>query len=89
MQNAMTDVDAIRRILVDEWDPIGCGVADDEYDAYIPMLYHMMRSGVSLDELSDRLCRIETQQIGMTLYDGMKERNDGIAALLLDVVRRR
>jgi hypothetical protein len=30
------DVDAIRRVLMPEWDPIGCGAPDDEYDSYFP-----------------------------------------------------
>ena len=34
----------IRKILLCDWDPIGCGRPDDEYDSYIPMIYSILRS---------------------------------------------
>ena len=56
-----TDVDAIRRILMSEWNPIGCRVPDDEYDGYIPQIYLLMQMQVTIDELAPHLQEIETQ----------------------------
>jgi hypothetical protein len=57
------DVDAIRQVLMSEWDPIGCGVPDDEYDGYIPAIYHFMHARASVEELASHLQEIETQRM--------------------------
>ena len=57
------DVDAIRRVLMSDWDPIGCGVPDDEYDRYIPVIYRFMQSRASIEELALHLQALETQQM--------------------------
>jgi len=34
---------AIRAVLWRDWDPIGCGVPEDEYDSYIPDVMNLLR----------------------------------------------
>lgn len=48
-----------------EWDPIGCGVPDDEYDSYIPGIYQMMQLQSDVDKLSAYLQHVETKLIGL------------------------
>jgi hypothetical protein len=78
------DVDAIRPILMSEWDPIGCGVPDDEYDSYIPVIYHYMQSRVRIEELAALLQEIETQKMCLP---ARPEVNRRVAELLLDLIK--
>jgi hypothetical protein len=44
MRRAKTGFDKVQAILHGDWDPIGCGVPKDEYDAYAwPTLSLLMR----------------------------------------------
>jgi hypothetical protein len=78
------DVDAIRKILMAEWDPIGCGVPDDEYDAYIPGIYGLMQANASVEELALHLERLETVSMGLR---GDAPRNRHVAQRLLELVQ--
>ncbi len=77
------DVDAIRSIFMAEWDPIGCGVPDDEYDGYIPGVYHLIQARSTTEELAAHLLEIETQRMGLT---GRPEVSRRVAKLLLDLM---
>ena len=65
LRNWKGDVDAIRRVLMAEWDPIGCGVPDDEYDSYIPVIYRLLQERVSAIQLSVHLQELETKEMGL------------------------
>lgn len=43
---------AIRGILHGDWDPIGSGVPQDEYDSYIWPMYAMLMRGAPRDEVA-------------------------------------
>jgi hypothetical protein len=77
------DVDAIRRILMSEWDPIGCGVPEDEYDSYIPVIYRLMQSRAGVEGLADHLERLETESMALR---GDPARNRRVAQMLLDLM---
>jgi hypothetical protein len=79
-----TDVDAIRALLMAEWNPIGCGVPDDEYDSYIPVIYRLMQARVSIEELAAHLQEIESQRIGL---HARPEVNRRVAKMLLDLMQ--
>ena len=55
----------IREVLNTEWDPIGGGVPEDEYDSYIAEIYSMLQRDASAEDLAERLLRIETDEIGL------------------------
>jgi len=60
---------AIRRILMDEWDPCmvrGAPEAQDEYDRYIMGLYRMLREGTSEKAIRDFLTKVERDGMGAT-----------------------
>jgi hypothetical protein len=60
---------AIRRALLEEWDPIGVreiAEAKDEYDGYVPTLYGMLISGKPCHEIFDYLWWLETEHMGLT-----------------------
>lgn len=77
--------DAIRKVLIDDWDPIGVrGVAGvvDEYDSYIGQVYQILRGSRSADDLVDCLGRIEQEEIGVGTTE--RSRRD-VALKLLDL----
>jgi hypothetical protein len=83
MRDWKADVNAIRRILRDEWNPIGFDVPDDEYDSYIPAVYQLLRGGASAEEISRRLWTFETTDMRLADVAGITERNDRVVGLLL------
>ena len=58
----------VRSILLSEWDPIGVRdvpAAQDEYDAYVVPLVHMLLAGQQGADVAARLLEIETQSMGL------------------------
>lgn len=78
-----TDVDVIRRVLISEWDPIGCGVPDDEYDSYIPVIFRLMQGRAGVEGLANHLEKLETEYIGC---QADPDRNRRVAQMLLDLM---
>ncbi len=59
---------AIKQILLQEWDPIGVNgapEAQDEYDSYVGGVYSRLIRQVSKQELFDHLWEIETVTMGL------------------------
>lgn len=60
--------EAIHKARLPEWDPIGVrefSEARDEYDAYVPIIYTMLTSRPSLDDMFTYLWRLETEHMGL------------------------
>ncbi len=58
----------IRRVLWEQWDPIGVNDnprAFGEYDGYSNSLYNLLMGGASDDELAQRLQQHETVDMGL------------------------
>jgi len=75
--------DAIHRILLHEWDPIG--IADepetqDEYDNYIPQIHGMLLRREPKQKLFDHLWTLETERIGLL---GSRLRTEKVVDLLI------
>jgi hypothetical protein len=79
-----THFDAIRKVLHTEWNPIGCGVPEDEYDSYIPSIYQLLRSRADATRLADHLEKIETNSMGLTTN---AENDRRVAELLLHIMQ--
>jgi hypothetical protein len=68
-QQAEEIMNAIRGILVSDWDPIG--VMDDpdwprdEYDGYIGEIYRFLARGESAEFIARHLCFIEEKLMGL------------------------
>lgn len=45
----------VREILWRDWDPIGCGVPEDEYDDYVPPVVAMLTQGKAREDVGDYL----------------------------------
>jgi hypothetical protein len=60
--------DAVRTILLNDWDPIGVRdvpEAQDEYDSYAPAIARLVAAGTSVSDLSAHLLEIETDAMGL------------------------
>ena len=60
---------AIRQILMSEWDPTGVNdtpEAADEYDGYIRPLLDLLNAGASSDEVAEYLQTVEIERMGLT-----------------------
>lgn len=58
----------IRKILLEEWDPIGIKEIDeaqDEYDFYIPDILKMIGDGQSANDLASYLMFVEKERMGL------------------------
>ena len=78
-----TSVEAIRRVLMSEWNPIGCGVPDDEYDSYIPVIYRMIRERCDVAGLASHLEELETNAMGLSARPEVDRR---VAKMLLELM---
>jgi len=76
-------VKPVRDVLFRDWDPIGCGVPEDEYDSYIPGIIRLLLQGADSQEISDHLYTLETVSMGLR---GDRERNARVAAKLLSLM---
>ncbi|TCL88057.1 hypothetical protein C8J38_1233 [Rhizobium sp. PP-WC-2G-219] len=72
----------IRKILLNEWDPIGVSdipAAQDEYDAYADTVFGMLANQTaSVDAIAHSLFKIATEHMGLS-YPKLKDRCDNAA----------
>jgi hypothetical protein len=79
----------IRRVLMDEWDPIGVNdvpEAADEYDRYIGGIYGLIQRNASERDISEHLRSLEIDEMGMVDAQGLPlladQQRDGVASSL-------
>jgi len=79
----------IRRVLMDEWDPIGVNdlpEAADEYDRYIGGIYGLIQRNASERDISAHLRSLEIDEMGMVDAQGSpllaEQKRDGVASSL-------
>jgi hypothetical protein len=78
------NVNAIRRVLVDQWNPIGVNVPDDEYDGYIPTIYRMMQELAGVEKLADHLGKLEWISMGLSPTPDLNRRVARLLVAILD-----
>jgi hypothetical protein len=76
---------AIRAILIADWDPIGLGGPPDEYDHYIAGIYRLLESGADVVKLAGHLGKLE--RISMGLRE-RPEHNRGVAERLNELSKK-
>lgn len=75
--------EAIRRVLLKEWDPIGVSEikeAQDEYDSYVGAIYNMLIMQKTKADIFDYLWWLETEHMGLT---GNRQSTEHFAERLL------
>ncbi len=58
---------AIRAILHRDWDPIGCGVPEDEYDSYLWPVMRLLNAEASREALADYLHTAARESMSSTV----------------------
>jgi hypothetical protein len=73
-------------MILHEWDPIGIqGYVDwpqDEYDAYVPDLCHLIMKGSSFEDVLAYLWWLETQHMGLP---GDRQRTEQFARRVIEI----
>lgn len=72
----------INLILWEHWDPIGCGVPQDEYASYAPGVYSFLAGRPTRDALADYLQGLAASLLSSPIERARAER---VADLLLPV----
>jgi hypothetical protein len=72
----------VQKVLWEDWDPIGCGVPKDEYDAYVPGVIGKLRHGADESALVAHLDEVGREWMGAELSDDHLRR---VAARLLEL----
>lgn len=67
MVDVKTHAAAIRKILHQDWDPIGCGVPEDEYDSYVWPVLRLLQDGVSRETLANYLRTTAAEAMSCTV----------------------
>jgi len=79
--------EAIRSVLLHDWDPIGVdrvAEAQDEYDSYVGAVYRLLFSDASDEALTDFLYKTETETMGLTRL-GMRGHLQPVVAKLRQI----
>jgi hypothetical protein len=85
--------EGLRRLLMDEWDPIGVrGVPEavDEYDSYAGIVARMLREGASPKEIQQYLTNVQEDAMGLgsindvATAERVRDRDGVVAALLVE-----
>ena len=67
-QRVLQIQNAIREILLHQWDPIGVATvaeAQDEYDSYIGGIYRLIASGAGSERIAAHLADIARDEMGL------------------------
>jgi len=86
IEQAKSYQEAIRLVLLREWDPIGVAnvpQAQDEYDSYVSQIHGFLIRHEPRHKLVDFLWWAETEHMG--LY-GNRQRTEKVADLLLQIL---
>jgi hypothetical protein len=76
----------LRRILIEEWDPIGVQdvpEAQDEYDNYLGPIARRLQEGAASGDIAAYLTRIEEDFMGLEPLPAAHERSQAVAARLV------
>lgn len=87
MVNGQRLLEAVREILLREWDPIGVAhIAEcsNEYDRYARTISRLLSDGIDGYKLTAYLCKVQTVEMGLSSVD--EERNKAIARLFLSLM---
>lgn len=83
-RDTKAETKAINTILWQDWDPIGCGVPEDEYESYVWPVYKLLNDGSSPEEVAEELRYIADTYITMSVpEERLKTVVDKLMALRL------
>lgn len=84
MRDTKAETRAINTILWRDWDPIGCGVPEDEYESYVWPVYRLLIDGKPRADVEAYLRATAAETIGVTAQeDRLQTALDKLMALRL------
>jgi hypothetical protein len=83
-RRARRGFEAVRKILWEDWDPIGCGVPPDEYDSYAWPVLEMLQRKAKREEI-DAYLRWAADQAMMSPVAEKKRSQIVDALVALDI----
>jgi hypothetical protein len=66
-RDTKAETKAINTILWQDWDPIGCGVPEDEYESYVWPIYKLLIDGAPPEEVAEELRYIADTYITLSV----------------------
>lgn len=72
----------INTVLWEDWDPIGAGVPEDEYESYAPPILRLLLDGADKTAISNYLFATAANTIACPIT---REHADHVAQMLLDL----
>jgi len=81
------DIATLRKIGFDQWDPIGGGVPEDEYDTYLLKAAGNLWNGDAVKQVADYLAKVEVEWMGLELAPGVHDRALGVAGAISGYVQ--
>ena len=81
--------EAIRQVLLVDWDPIGVSglpEAQDEYDGYIGEVYRWLANGLDRRDIARCLLELETGQMGLSCGDF--EKHNQVLLVVADKLKK-
>jgi hypothetical protein len=76
----------VRRLLMEEWDPVGvAGIPEavDEYDSYVGVVGQKLREGATADQIGAYLADISENHMGLGATAASRERDQAVARQLV------
>jgi hypothetical protein len=73
-RNAKAEARAINAILWQDWDPIGCGVPEDEYESCVWPVYKLLTDGAPREDVVAYLRRAGDENITVSVPEERLQR---------------
>lgn len=67
MRDTKAETRAINAVLWRDWDPIGCGVPEDEYESYVWPVYKLLIDGAPREAIAGYLRETADRAITVTV----------------------
>ncbi len=68
-RDTKAEVRAINTILWRDWDPIGCGVPEDEYEGYVWPVYKLLIDGAPEEDVAAYLRCVADEKITVSVSE--------------------
>lgn len=67
MRDTKAETRVINAILWRDWDPIGCGVPEDEYESYVWPVYKLLIDGADRESVAEHLRLVACENVGLSV----------------------
>jgi hypothetical protein len=76
---------SVQDMLLTEWEPLGVGVPMEDCNAYAMQALARAKRSNSAEKIANYLTKVETEEMGLALVPGVRERNLKVAERVLAI----